>query len=77
MNCLLQNLRIPNYPRDWRRNHAFYALAWHIGWLEHEVLAAAIFVGLSLALTAFFAALERCYKQQLTDRRKITLIIRF
>ena len=38
--------------------------------VEHEVLAAAIFVGLSLALTAIFAALERRYKQQLTDRRK-------
>lgn len=37
---------------------------------EHEVLAAAIFVGLSLALTAFFAALERHYKDQLTARRK-------
>jgi hypothetical protein len=37
---------------------------------EHEVLAAAIFVALSLALTAFFAALERHYKQQLTSRRK-------
>jgi hypothetical protein len=37
---------------------------------EHEVLAAAIFVGLSLALIAIFAALERHYKQQLTARRK-------
>jgi hypothetical protein len=37
---------------------------------EHEVLAAAIFVGLSLALTAIFAALERRYKQNLTARRK-------
>jgi hypothetical protein len=37
---------------------------------EHEVLAAAIFVALSLALTAFFAALERHYKRQLTSRRK-------
>jgi hypothetical protein len=37
---------------------------------EHEVLAAAIFVGLSLALTAIFAALEHRYKQQLTARRK-------
>jgi hypothetical protein len=37
---------------------------------QHEVLAAAIFVGLSLALTAFFAVLERHYKQPLTSRRK-------
>jgi hypothetical protein len=37
---------------------------------EHEVLAAVIFVGLSLALTAVFAALERHYKQQLTANRK-------
>jgi hypothetical protein len=37
---------------------------------EHEVLAAAIFVGLSLALIALFAALERRYKEQLTSRRK-------
>jgi hypothetical protein len=37
---------------------------------EHEVLAAAIFVALSLALTAFFAALERHCKQPLTSRRK-------
>jgi hypothetical protein len=35
---------------------------------EHEVLAAVAFVGLSLALTIFFAALERRYKRQLTDR---------
>ena len=37
---------------------------------EHEILAAALFVALSLALTALFAALERHYKQQLTARRK-------
>jgi hypothetical protein len=37
---------------------------------QHEVLAAVIFVGLSLALIAFFAALERRYKEQLTARRK-------
>jgi len=37
---------------------------------DHEVLAAAIFVGVSLALIAFFAALERRYKEQLTSRRK-------
>jgi hypothetical protein len=37
---------------------------------QHEVLAAVIFVGLSLALTAFFAFLERRYKQQLTGVRK-------
>jgi hypothetical protein len=37
---------------------------------EHEVLAAVIFVGLSLALIAIFAALEHRYKQQLTTRRK-------
>jgi hypothetical protein len=40
---------------------------------EHEVLAAVIFVGLSLALTAIFAAMERRYKQQLTARRKDNL----
>jgi hypothetical protein len=37
---------------------------------EHEVLAAGIFVGLSLALIALFAALEQRYKKQLTSRRK-------
>jgi hypothetical protein len=37
---------------------------------EHEILAAAIFVGLSLALIAIFASLERRYKNQLTTRRK-------
>jgi hypothetical protein len=37
---------------------------------QHEILAAVIFVGLSLALIAFFAALERRYKQQLTGVRK-------
>jgi hypothetical protein len=37
---------------------------------EHEVLAAAVFVALSLALTAFFAVLERHCKQPLTSRRK-------
>jgi hypothetical protein len=36
---------------------------------QHEILAAVIFVGVSLALIAFFAALERRYKQQLTGRR--------
>jgi hypothetical protein len=37
---------------------------------QHEVLAAVIFVGLSLALIAFFAALERRYKKQLTSPHK-------
>jgi hypothetical protein len=37
---------------------------------EHEVLAAVVFVGLSLALISLFAALERRYKDQLTTRRK-------
>lgn len=37
---------------------------------EHEILAAALFVALSLALTAFFAALERHYQDHLTARRK-------
>ncbi|MGB8129497.1 MAG: hypothetical protein WCG81_06870 [Candidatus Angelobacter sp.] len=37
---------------------------------EHEILAAVIFVGLSLALIFLFAALERRYKDQLTARRK-------
>jgi hypothetical protein len=37
---------------------------------QHEVLAAVVFVGLSLALIAFFAALERRYKKQLTGVRK-------
>jgi hypothetical protein len=37
---------------------------------EHEVLAAVIFVAVSLALIAFFTALERRYKEQLTARRK-------
>jgi hypothetical protein len=36
---------------------------------EHEILSAALFVGLSLALIALFAALERRYKEQLTSRR--------
>jgi hypothetical protein len=35
---------------------------------EHEVMAAAIFVALSLALTGFFSVLERHCKQQ--SRRK-------
>jgi hypothetical protein len=39
---------------------------------EHEVLAAAIFVGLSLALTALFAILEYRYKERLTGRHKNT-----
>jgi hypothetical protein len=37
---------------------------------EHEILAAALFVGLSLALIAIFAALEHRCKEQLTTRRK-------
>jgi hypothetical protein len=37
---------------------------------EHEVLAAALFVGLSLALIAVFAALEHRYKDEITARRK-------
>jgi hypothetical protein len=38
---------------------------------QHEILAAVIFVGLSLALIAVFSALERRYKDQLTVRRNI------
>jgi hypothetical protein len=37
---------------------------------EHEALAAALFVALSLALTAIFAAVERRYQGPLTARRK-------
>jgi len=37
---------------------------------QHEILAAVIFVGLSLALIAFFATLERRYKEHLMTRRK-------
>lgn len=37
---------------------------------EHEIMAAAVFVGLSLALIAIFAAVEHRYKEQLTARRK-------
>jgi len=37
---------------------------------EHEIMAAVVFVGLSLALIAIFAALEHRYKEQLTARRK-------
>jgi hypothetical protein len=37
---------------------------------EHEALAAAIFVALSLALIALFAAVERRYQDQMTARRK-------
>jgi hypothetical protein len=37
---------------------------------EHEALAAAIFVALSLVLIAVFAAVERHYKEQLTSSRK-------
>jgi hypothetical protein len=37
---------------------------------EHEIMAEAVFVGLSLALIAIFAALEHRYKEQLTARRK-------
>ena len=66
-----RNLRIPNYPCDWKPGgEAFYAYVMAHWMAEHEVLAAAIFVGLSLALTAFFAVLERHYKQPLTSRRK-------
>jgi hypothetical protein len=48
----------------------FYAYVMAHWMAEHEVLAAAIFVALSLALTALFAAMERHYKQQLTSRGK-------
>jgi len=37
---------------------------------QHEVFAAAVFVALSLAITAIFAALERRYGEQITARRK-------
>jgi hypothetical protein len=37
---------------------------------HHEILAAVTFVALSLALIAFFAAVERRYKKQLTAPRK-------
>jgi hypothetical protein len=54
----------------WQPNALPYGMA---HWMaEHEVLAAAIFVGLSLGLIAIFAALEHRYKEQLTARRKIT-----
>jgi hypothetical protein len=66
-----RNLRIPNYPCDWKPGReAFYAYVMAHWMAEHEILAAAIFVALSLALIAIFAALERHYKQPLTSRRK-------
>jgi hypothetical protein len=66
-----ETFRIPNYPCDWQlATKAFYATAMAHWMAEHEIMAAAIFVALSLALTAFFAALEHRYKQQLTARRK-------
>ena len=67
----LRNLRIPNYPCDWKPGReAFYAYVMAHWMAEHEVLAAAIFVAISLALTAIFAALERHYQQQLAVRGK-------
>jgi hypothetical protein len=71
--CWLPNgrkkfLRIPNYPRDMaasvlivlRFNSMFSGK-----WLqEHEALAAIIFVTLSIALTGFFAWLERRFFRQ-------------
>jgi hypothetical protein len=69
----LQTFRILNYPCDWQQaTKTFYATAMAHWMAEHEVLAAAIFVGLSLGLIAIFAALEHRYKEQLTARRKIT-----
>jgi len=67
----LQSFRILNYPCDWQQaTKTFYATAMAHWMAEHEVLAAAIFVGLSLGLIAIFAALEHRYKEQLTARRK-------
>jgi hypothetical protein len=67
----LGTFRIPNYSCDWKvRTNTPYATAMAHWMAEHEVLAAALFVALSLALTAIFAALEHRYKQQLTARRK-------
>jgi len=37
---------------------------------KNEVLSAVVFVGLSLARIALFAALERRYKERLASRRK-------
>jgi hypothetical protein len=67
----LRTFRIPNYCCDWKLpGQPFYAYVMARWMAEHEVLAAAIFVALSLALTALFAAMERHYKQQLTSRGK-------
>ena len=67
----LRTFRIPNYCCDWKLpGQPFYAYVMARWMAEHEVLAAAIFVALSLALTALFAAMERHYEQQLTARRK-------
>jgi hypothetical protein len=66
-----RTFRIPNYACDWQlATKAFYATAMAHWMAEHEIMAAAVFVGLSLALIAIFAALEHRYKQQLTARRK-------
>ena len=68
LQASLESLITPVTGR-WQGKH--FTLFGMAHWMaEHEVLAAAIFVGLSLALTAIFAALERRYKQQLTARRK-------
>ncbi len=66
-----ETFRIPNYSCDWKlATKAFYAYAMAHWMAEHEIMAAVVFVGLSLALIAIFAALEHRYKQQLTARRK-------
>lgn len=71
MNCSSRTFRIPNYPCDWKLMGKHSRLMGMAHWMaEHEVLAAVIFVGLSLALIAIFAALEHRYKQELTARRK-------
>lgn len=67
----LETFKIPNYPCDWKlATKASYDMGMAHWMAEHEVLAAVIFVGLSLVLIAIFAGLEHRYKQQLTARRK-------
>jgi hypothetical protein len=66
-----RTFRIPNYACDWKlATKTLYSYGMAHWMAEHEILAAVVFVGLSLALISLFAALERRYKDQLTARRK-------
>jgi len=62
-----RSFRNSNYPRDWHpaRHRSTLKRMSSGKWLqEHEALAAIIFVTLSIALTGFFAWLERRFFRQ-------------